>query len=561
MDEICHRVPSGFETLDQNQLRQLLARFTAILPVPLVVITSEGKFVAASRPVNKGSWMFHVDQHQHVVTDVMAHRDCLSRQILSAPVVVQHEVVGYVILYPKQAPEHEERDLRIVEFMANIIGDKAFAEYELQDLTEGLVDKYNEITLIYEVSEALGAVFDPKTVCEIILQKAVGVIGVGKASIMLYDDVSDRLYIVASHGIDLSAEEIRYVRVAPGEGVSGKVFATGKHLLIENIDQTSLPEMSVFKRGYKKNSFLSIPMIFKPMNMEQKVMGVINMTDKESADMFTAGDLRLLTAIASQAAMSLYNIQLIEQVKDAERVKREMEIAQQIQMGLLPGKPPEIPGLDLAGRCFPATQVGGDYYDFFRIAEQQLGFVIADVSGHDVGSAFIMATARSALRSEVLAHRSPAKILEDTNVVLYEDLTHAEKFITMFYAEYDTTTRILHYSNGGHNPPIVLHNGTCTLLDTEGMVLGVLDAVEFEERRLQLESNDFVVFYTDGVIEAKNASGEMFTMQRLCHLLERVDRCCTAPALLESIYQALEQYSSDALRADDITVMVLKICS
>jgi sigma-B regulation protein RsbU (phosphoserine phosphatase) len=316
----------------------------------------------------------------------------------------------------------------------------------------------------------------------------------------------------------------------------------------------------VFRRGYKKNSFLSIPMIFKPMNMEQKVMGVINMTDKDSVDMFMAGDLRLLTAIASQAAMSLYNIQLIEQVKDTERVKREMEIAQQIQIGLLPGKPPELPGLDLAGRCFPAMQVGGDYYDFFRIAEHQLGLVIADVSGHDVGSAFIMATARSTLRSEVLAHRSPAKILENTNVVLYEDLTHVEKFITMFYAEYDTTTSILHYSNGGHNPPIALHDGTCTLLDTEGMVLGVLDTVQFEERTLQLEPNDVVVFYTDGVIEAKNADGEMFTMLRLCHLLEKADRRCNAQAVLESIYQALEQYSADTLRADDITVMVLKIC-
>jgi sigma-B regulation protein RsbU (phosphoserine phosphatase) len=188
-----------------------------------------------------------------------------------------------------------------------------------------------------------------------------------------------------------------------------------------------------------------------------------------------------------------------------------------------------------------------------------LGIVIADVSGHDVGSAFIMATARSTLRSEVLARKSPAKILEDTNLVLYEDLTRAEKFITMFYAEYDSKARILRYSNGGHNHPIVLRNETSTFLDTEGMTIGVLDTFDFEEKTMYLRPNDFVIFYTDGVVEAKNENGKMFTVEGLREVVETTDQQCRAHELLRRIHDKLEQHSGKANQSDDITVVVLKI--
>lgn len=564
------------EILGGDQLQQLLERFSEIIPFPLLVINTEGRLAATSNfPDNSDmeSLRFHIDNAQHIVTELGDGAEYPSRMIVSAPIQVQNEVIGYVAVHKGQFLDDEDEYSNRVQLVASFIGDKAYTEYELKDLTEKLLERYSEITLIYEISEVLSAVLDPTTVCKIIIEQVVGVVGVEKASIMLYDEKLNSLYIAASYGLELTEEERRQIHVTPGEGVSGRVFATGKHLLIENTEDTMFPDLPHPDRGYKKKSFISVPMkkeykkksflsvpiVFDPVKTEKKVMGVINMTDKKSSDMFTSVDLRLLTAIASQAAISLYNIQLIEEVKDAERVKREMEIAQQIQMGLLPNRPPKFPGMDLAGRCRPATQVGGDYYDFFLNADNKLGVVIADVSGHDVGSAFIMATARSTLRSEVLARKSPAKILEDTNYVLYDDLTRAEKFITMFYAEYDPEARILRYSNGGHNHPIVLRHGTCTFLDTEGMTIGVLDSFDYEEKTMYLEPNDFVIFYTDGVVEAKNQEGKMFTIERLCHVIENTDWQCQANELLERIYAEIEHYSRNTLRSDDITVIVLKI--
>lgn len=554
MEEADARLAYVADKLSTEAVQEIWARFAELSGFPLILVNP---IVAPSA---------------RLAGQVEA---CGVQDAIAAPVYFKDDIIGYMAILNAPSAEWKQAELRkIAELAAKVMSEKVGTEYELDNLSEELLEKFNEVNLIYDISEALGAVLDPQTVCNIIIEKAVGVIGVEKASILLYDEKSANLHMIADYGLELSEEERREIRVAPGEGVSGTVFVSGRHMLIEDSENTIFPDLPHLDRGYKgksfvsipmrykRKSFLSVPMLFKAMNLEKKVMGVINMTDKQSSDMFTAGDLRLLSSIASQAAVTLYNIRLIEEVKDAERVKREMEIAQQIQMGLLPGKPPELPGIELAGRCLPATQVGGDYYDFFPDAGQKLGLVIADVSGHNVGAALVMAAARSTLRSEVFARKAPAKILEDVNFALHADLTRAEMFITMFYAEYDGATRLLRYANGGQNRPIVLRAGKCILLDTEGMLLGVLDAGFFEEKTLLLAPNDFVIFYTDGVVEAKNEHDDMFTLERLCHVLETAERQSHADELLERIYAEVEQYSGQVLRSDDITVMILKIhCS
>jgi serine phosphatase RsbU (regulator of sigma subunit) len=522
-------------------------------------VSLEGVVLASSAPTLYNSspraYRFRLEQSLYRISESGGSQEAQEREILGAPILVHNDLIGYVVGHHERDDTSEALYATNLQLVATFIGDKAYTEYELRNLTEELLEKYSEITLIYDISEHLSAVFDRKTACEVIIKQIVDVVQVKKASIMLYDEEAHQLYVEAHHGFAISEDAVQLIRVDPNDlnKISARVFSTGRHELGDNgMDNVSMD----IPRG---KSFVCIPIVFNSMNQERKVMGVINMADKISADAFTADDLRLLTAIASQAAMALYNIQLVEDVKDAERVRREMEIAQQIQTRLLPGEPPVIPGLDLAGRCLPATQVGGDYYDFFLHSEHELGVVIADVSGHDVGSAFIMATARSALRSEVLARKSPARILQDTNYVLHDDLTRSEKFITMFYAEFDGSCQLLRYSNAAHNPPILLRNQQCRVLDTDGLFIGMWDSVQFEEKIIHLLSNDFVILYTDGVVEAKNDADEMFTVEGLTSVLTKIPGSYTAEELLETIYEEVEQFSGNAHRSDDITVMVLKV--
>jgi len=266
-----------------------------------------------------------------------------------------------------------------------------------------------------------------------------------------------------------------------------------------------------------------------------------------------------LTAIGTQAAIAIYNSRLVEELKEAERVKREMEIARRIQMSLLPEEPPQVKGLELAGRCVPASAVGGDYYDFFP-ADGQVSFLVADVSGHSVGSALMMAITRSVLRSEIARGKSPAEVLANTNAAMYEDLSQAELFITAFYISYDKRTRIITYANGGHNLPFVwrAREGSYTLLDGDGMLIGVLEDVSYEERTTELQLGDVLVLYTDGVTEARNKGGEQFGEERLYQVVEEKSHL-SAQELLDEIYRRVRQFSGELAQRDDITMLIMKV--
>jgi PAS domain S-box-containing protein len=157
------------------------------------------------------------------------------------------------------------------------------------------------------------------------------------------------------------------------------------------------------------------------------------------------------------------------------RIMREMELARQIQLSLLPGAPPEIPGVSLAGFCLPATHVGGDYYYFARRDNGGVDLVIADVSGHNIGAALMTAEARAVLRARLATGSSAGQTLTAMNEILLEDLDRAELFITVFCAGYDTASRTLTYANAGHSPPLLYRPGapSCLWLDADGLLMGV----------------------------------------------------------------------------------------
>ena len=210
-----------------------------------------------------------------------------------------------------------------------------------------------------------------------------------------------------------------------------------------------------------------------------------------------------------------------------------MEIAQRIQMGFLPSGSPRLRGVEVAGRCVPAKNVGGDYYDFFAVSEDELGVVIADVSGHSVGAALVMAAARSVLRSEVFQNSDASEVLARTSVIMYDDLAAAELFITMFYLRYNRAAGELTYANAGHNPPFIYRagSGQCVPIDADGMALGILDDVQFDQGKTRIWTGDIPVLYTDGITEARSSAGEQYGEDRLYRAV-RENSNMTAEGLL-----------------------------
>ena len=531
------------ELLDGDELGQMVDRLSSLVSSPFFVLDESGQIIAEAGRVKfgcqlKGSFQVEGDFVR------CAEETCpLSEKQTSTPIEVYGQKMGFVVGGKAKA----------ASFLADIISQKARDEFDINSLSAEVVGKYEEITLLYEVSSSLGTTFDIEQIAQQALKYALRVIEAKKAAILLLDAKRQALEVVAAEGVPMGAW--RTIRV--GKGISGKTVEERKPRLLE-AGQCLPPDWEEERARYQAVSFLSVPLLYSTPGAEEKVLGVINLADKTSG-IFTSGDLKLLTAIASQAAISIYKSRLVEELREAERVRREMEIAHRIQMGLLPEKPPQVRGIELAGRCVPASEVGGDYYDFLD-EEERLDLIIADVSGHSVGSALMMAITRSVLRSEIARNRSPAKALATTNTALYNDLSKAELFISVFHANYHKETKTLSYANGGHNPPLLWRTAErrCIPLNADGMLLGILADVDYEERELKLRPGDILVLYTDGVTEARNKAGELFGEERLRQAIKE-GRQLSAAELLEEIYRRVYEHCGGTPQRDDITLIVMKI--
>lgn len=241
-------------------------------------------------------------------------------------------------------------------------------------------------------------------------------------------------------------------------------------------------------------------------------------------------------------------------------IKRELDMAREIQRQLLPGESPTIPGLRLACGCPPAASVGGDYYDFFDISRDVLDVVIADVAGHSIGSALLMSEARSVLHAKVRIDRTPAVLLSAVNELMHDDLSRSELQMSVFATRFDMRKRMLAYANAGHTRPLLFRasSGEIEQLDAEGMLLGVTRELEFEERCCALVAGDILLLHTDGLVEAENGSGEFFGTERLSTLLAAL-RNDEPKEILAAIFDELALFTGYDTLSDDVSLVAIKV--
>ena len=285
---------------------------------------------------------------------------------------------------------------------------------------------------------------------------------------------------------------------------------------------------------------------------------------------------KLVRLVADQTAVAIENNQLTHEVRNKERLDRELELGAEIQAQLLPRQCPQIEGVDLAARCNTANKVGGDYYDFIPTTYEQLrqpgdqasrekpwNFAIGDVMGKGVPAGLMMTMLRGMLRAEVLNSHSPGHLLQHLNWVMRTDLESSNRFVTLFCAQYDPRTQMLTYGNAAHNPPLLwqAETGHVRRLDADGMLLGLEMDTHYQENQVQLQPGDTVIYYTDGFTEAANRSGQRFDEDKL---IESFCWACrnlpSAEEILEYLFKTLQRFvGTDREAEDDTTLVVMQV--
>ena len=265
------------------------------------------------------------------------------------------------------------------------------------------------------------------------------------------------------------------------------------------------------------------------------------------------------TALAQEVARLTTAIG--REMAQRERLNRELEIAREVQEHLFPQQLPPVLGLDYCGQCQPAREVGGDYYDFLELADGRLGIAIGDVSGKGVGAALMMASLEASLRAVASVVDDPAELMERVNSLIYQ-ASASNRFATLFYAQYEPTTRRMSYVNAGHNPPVVVRNcaGPCRVsrLETGGPVIGLLPHRSYERGVFLCEARDLMVLFTDGVSESMNGRDEEWGEERLIELA----KTCHGLSALEGmrrILAAAQAFAAGASQHDDMTLVVLRL--
>ncbi len=281
---------------------------------------------------------------------------------------------------------------------------------------------------------------------------------------------------------------------------------------------------------------------------------------------------RSVQLVADLTAVALENDGLVQQQRRHERLDRQLSTGAEIQAQLLPDHCPVIAGVELAARCRPAFEVGGDYYDFIPTRPQLNGrrreqgrwaLVMGDVMGKGIPAGLLMTLLRGMLRAEVLSGHEPGQILHDLNAMAQEDLAHSHRFVTLFYSDYDPRTRQLRYANAAHNPPLIWRRqgGQVERLDAAGLLIGLQADAPFSSQQLVLEPGDVLLYYTDGVTEATGFSGERFEERRLVDALQHSCRSgATAQQILEQLFARLDRFvGADRTLEDDASLVVLKV--
>ena len=482
-----------------------------------------------------------ISEAQYVPEEWGGRPRSMIQGVLTLPLKRAGEPLGVAVLTKLDSTRPPEEDL---SFLRELSIQLAIAVGNSRIYAEATREKVQN-HLLLELGTKISVSLDTNQLLEQILDLVFQVVRYDAAGIYLVDKKTQWINQQAIRGYDPNREDA--VRLKVGRGLIGWVAKTGRPVIVPDVLRD---ERYVSARTQTRSEMVA------PLRVGSEVIGAFNV-ESDEPDAYEPEDLELLMTFASQAAVAIERTRLHAEVLETRSLEEELSIGQRIQRTFLPERDPKVPNFDIAGANYSSGLVGGDYYDYVRITEGQLGIVVADVSGKGIPAALIMAAFRASLIAEVRNNYAIRTIFAKVNKLLWESV-EVDRFVTAIYGVLDINARRFTYVNAGHNPGLLYRGATDTFdsLDSTGPLLGTLETATFKEKQVEIRRGDVLALYTDGITESMDEAKELFGEDRLRDVI-RSRKEGSAAEIVRGIRETVGAFSGGE-SDDDLTVVVIK---
>jgi phosphoserine phosphatase RsbU/P len=461
---------------------------------------------------------------------------------LAIPLITKNRVIGVIDLEAREPGHFTEEHRRVLTLVAS----RMAAGIENAQLYTRTTKQARILSMLNEIAQELTSILNLDELLSRIAELVRRLIDYQMFSILLLDASGEML----QHRFSLRFNENVHLKheIPLGRGIVGAAAQNKEAVLVPDVNKDS----RYVEANPETRSELAVPLIYK-----NKVVGVLDL-EHTRRGFFTDDHKRTMTTLAAQIAIALENARLYEEIERQERrLDRDLSLARELQGRLLPQTNPKLAHLDVAAKFVPARAIGGDLYDFIPYSMSRLGIVIGDVSGKGAPAAIYAALVSGILRSHAPIEPSPAEMLSAVNLSLAERRIEAQ-FVSIIYAVWDDQQRMLTVANSGLPRPIYVHNGKNESIEATGLPLGLFDEAEYDEFTFRMKPGDMFVFFSDGILDARNREGELFSRQQVDDVISG----CTeqsAACVVESLFKAVAEHSAGVETFDDQTVVAIRV--
>ena len=461
---------------------------------------------------------------------------------LAIPLITKNRVIGVIDIEAREPGYFNEEHVRVLTLVAS----RMAAGIENAQLYTRTTKQARILLLLNEIARELTSILNLDELLGRIAELVRRLIDYQMFSILLLDAAGEKL----QHRFSLRFNENIHLKheIPLGRGLVGLAAASQQAVLVPDVTK----DPRYVEANPETRSELAVPLVYKG-----KAIGVLDL-EHTRRGFFTEEHQRTMTTLAAQIAIAVENARLYEEIERQERrLERDLALARELQGRLLPQTSPKMAHLDVAAKFVPARAIGGDLYDFIPYSMSRLGIAIGDVSGKGAPAAIYAALVSGIIRSHAPIEPGSAEMLSAVNLSLAERRIEAQ-FVSIIYAVWDDEQRTLTVANSGLPRPIFVHGGKNEVIEATGLPLGLFDEADYDEFKFRMKPGDMFVFFSDGILDARNRKGELFGRGRV----EKIVAECSsksANCVVDSLFKAAAEHSAGVETFDDQTVVAIRV--